>query len=1051
MSIRYTHRLTRIPPLVSKRPYPIRFTSSSSSSNKPVSNTKPLSMIVHPNPPSAWFTSTKHFIDQWLKPRLDPYLQKIASSTTKLKQFRDVQDPKEALQRASKVLNELTGYDQIDAVKQKVQNQARLFESTRDQVQIAKQNYESAIATRSSTQREINELLQRKHVWQDEDVTRFTQLYRLEHEHAHQEQTTRQQYQEAERQMDREYMDLAKSIMERYHEEQLWSDKIRSVSTYGTWTLMVINVVLFLVVQTALEPRKRRRLTDRFEELLVAKMDESEAVVRRLVGDLEEKERVVLERQGAVMGALNQLLGHPLFDEEIVSAIKTRPTVMYQEPEVHEEETVSVLDPVSLVKEKEELMPMEEEAVLIEPVLMETVPPIELLSTDRIDDHLEEKISVRQDTVTLTPPTAAVVKPPPNTVRIHVNTLNQPRPVVFNYRQLYKRELKKLELPAPPPPVLTNSTEDAFYRELLKRAEGYAMMDEEANDDEDDEEEDGATHKKQDNGNEYDYEDPFIDDSEMLLDEPYEYSAPEFDGFFVYYGSLDGHENDKKSSTQKRSKATPSSTTKSTKPSTTSSTTTTTTTTTSSVNKKTNSATSSSAEKPRKKAATGPAEGESSKKKPATVTNKPKSSTTATTSSATKKPTNTVTATTSTKPVKKKKPEPTTTTTEQPQKQIQQSSAIQTPPPVTVEKATPPATAAASPASSTTSTTHKKKPTIPPTLKPLDPEIETLMKRLRHDVQFEKFENKAKFPLTLKPTVLEIGLIAFRNNRVIDDNLVYHLMNVLPYNRFTLKKFLTTKSGQMRVDELQQEIDELAILLKQTIDRMMPEQQRLFNEKLAASVEPTEVEDSTPTPRFKCNDEVRRILYDIIQTEEQSIHIANQVALHKDPEKKPESLASDGKARKLMYQRLLSCWPEGWMHTYEMSRQYSQYKTKLDKKMPVIDNNKKRKMKVVDANNTRTKKLKESSAVESASSSSPPVFQTPPPQPPSIATTAKPTTIPANNVITINSDDEEESQQQQQHQQQHQKAEMIYKPASSMSIESLISNNSNNGVVTEKK
>jgi hypothetical protein len=37
----------------------------------------------------------------------------------------------------------------------------------------------------------------------------------------------------------------------------------------------------------------------------------------------------------------------------------------------------------------------------------------------------------------------------------------------------------------------------------------------------------------------------------------------------------------------------------------------------------------------------------------------------------------------------------------------------------------------------------------------------------------------------------------------------------------------------MRVDELQQEIDELAILLKHTIDKMMPEQQRLFEEKVA--------------------------------------------------------------------------------------------------------------------------------------------------------------------------------------------------------------------------
>jgi hypothetical protein len=107
------------------------------------------------------------------------------------------------------------------------------------------------------------------------------------------------------------------------------------------------------------------------------------------------------------------------------------------------------------------------------------------------------------------------------------------------------------------------------------------------------------------------------------------------------------------------------------------------------------------------------------------------------------------------------------------------------------------------------------------------------MQRLKHDVKAEDFNNKAKFPAALKPTVLEAGLITFRKNRIIDDNLVYHLMNILPYNKFTLKKFLTTKSGQMRVDELQQEIDELAILLKQTIDRMMPEQQRLFDEKLA--------------------------------------------------------------------------------------------------------------------------------------------------------------------------------------------------------------------------
>lgn len=53
-----------------------------------------------------------------------------------------------------------------------------------------------------------------------------------------------------------------------------------------------------------------------------------------------------------------------------------------------------------------------------------------------------------------------------------------------------------------------------------------------------------------------------------------------------------------------------------------------------------------------------------------------------------------------------------------------------------------------------------------------------------------------------------------------------------------------------------------------------------MNQIIEASTEPSnpEEEDSTPIPKFKCNDEVRKILYDIIQSEEQSIHIANQVA-----------------------------------------------------------------------------------------------------------------------------------------------------------------------------
>jgi hypothetical protein len=61
-----------------------------------------------------------------LKPKLEPYIVKINNASEQLKRLtRDVSDSKEALARASRALNELTGYDQIDAVKQKVNNQGK--------------------------------------------------------------------------------------------------------------------------------------------------------------------------------------------------------------------------------------------------------------------------------------------------------------------------------------------------------------------------------------------------------------------------------------------------------------------------------------------------------------------------------------------------------------------------------------------------------------------------------------------------------------------------------------------------------------------------------------------------------------------------------------------------------------------------------------------------------------------------------------------------------------------------------------------------------------
>lgn len=65
-------------------------------------------------------------------------------------------------------------------------------------------------------------------------------------------------------------------MMIRYHEEQLWSDKIRSASTILTSSIVIFNVIFFLGMQTFVESRRRQRLVDKFGDLLVKQTQEED-------------------------------------------------------------------------------------------------------------------------------------------------------------------------------------------------------------------------------------------------------------------------------------------------------------------------------------------------------------------------------------------------------------------------------------------------------------------------------------------------------------------------------------------------------------------------------------------------------------------------------------------------------------------------------------------------------------------------------------------------------------------------------------------------------
>jgi sensitive to high expression protein 9 len=161
---------------------------------------------------------------------------------------------------ASQTLNDITGYTGIEAIKRRNAVLESELAEAQSHVRSARALYKTTNARRSSTQREVTTLLARKDAWSPADLERFTDLYRADHALEGEVSAASADLTEAESDEQRISAALSAGILARYHEEQIWSDRIRRASTWGTWGLMGVNVLLFIVLQFVAEPWKRRRL-----------------------------------------------------------------------------------------------------------------------------------------------------------------------------------------------------------------------------------------------------------------------------------------------------------------------------------------------------------------------------------------------------------------------------------------------------------------------------------------------------------------------------------------------------------------------------------------------------------------------------------------------------------------------------------------------------------------------------------------------------------------------------------------------------------------------
>jgi len=137
-------------------------------------------------------------------------------------------------------------------------------------------------------------------------MSHFTNLIKQDHLYEQAEASAKAAAENADNVSDQEFGLMMRAILARYHEEQVWSDKIRSASTYGQLTILGMNLFIFVLAIVLVEPWKRRRMAKAFEEKVEALNAETRELVVKsvegLAGRLDNQDQTMRKRIADVLG-----------------------------------------------------------------------------------------------------------------------------------------------------------------------------------------------------------------------------------------------------------------------------------------------------------------------------------------------------------------------------------------------------------------------------------------------------------------------------------------------------------------------------------------------------------------------------------------------------------------------------------------------------------------------------------------------------------------------------------------------------------------------------
>ncbi|KIP05958.1 hypothetical protein PHLGIDRAFT_91452 [Phlebiopsis gigantea 11061_1 CR5-6] len=265
----------------------------------------------------------------------------------------------------------------------------------------------------------------------------------------------------------------------------------------------------------------------------------------------------------------------------------------------------------------------------------------------------------------------------------------------------------------------------------------------------------------------------------------------------------------------------------------------------------------------------------------------------------------------------------------------------------------------------------KRKKTVQ--IKAFPPELEALIDELKDAIGKESWTVKGKFPQTLKPLLSRVALKAIVLNEY-NDNFFNLMPKIFPYNRFTMTKLIKRTVWRDHTNILVERQNVLLGELKKLADDGFAKAQDEWERSVgmwerrqtvrtdgqdglapptggqAASAEGTpslddgadmDVDDALhpngkqpsakdahpPAKRYRLTDQMKGIIWALVCLSNECCRIENE----KNELENNHQIVSDQGVRKTLYQKIVACYPEGWLSSGQISREVSVMKKKYER------------------------------------------------------------------------------------------------------------------------